>query len=83
MTTTRDKEAAEQWASERCPGQDSGDIVWCMSKEDFLAGCQHARAEQKELLTWTYKVRALIEQYHFGLWGDVLKELKKILPEEK
>jgi hypothetical protein len=33
---------AEEWANNRCPEQGPEFIVWCMCKEDFLAGYQAA-----------------------------------------
>lgn len=34
------EEMAEEWANNRCPEQGPEFIVWCMCKEDFLAGYQ-------------------------------------------
>lgn len=36
---------AEEWANNRCPEQGPEFIVWCMCKEDFLAGYQAAKDE--------------------------------------
>lgn len=36
------EKAASAHASERCPGMDDGDIVWCMCREDFMEGFHHA-----------------------------------------
>lgn len=36
---------AEEWANNRCPEQGPEFIIWCMCKEDFLAG--YAAAQQK------------------------------------
>lgn len=90
MTNPKDEEAAKKWASERCPGQDSGDIVWCMSKEDFLAGCQHARAEQKELMEWATKTKEKLKgvikmsmAINVTVPDELVQELDQILPEEK
>lgn len=32
------KELAEEWANKRCPEQGPEFIVWCMCRDDFLAG---------------------------------------------
>lgn len=56
------EEMAEEWANNRCPEQGPEFIVWCMCKEDFLAGYKAAQqwisvkdrlpAPQEEVLWW-------------------------------
>lgn len=44
MSSDKEK-AATDWANKRCPEQGPEFIVWCMCRDDFLAGHNHGEAE--------------------------------------
>jgi hypothetical protein len=44
---TEDEKAATEWANKRCPEQGPEFIVWCMCRDDFLAGVEHGRKTRR------------------------------------
>lgn len=70
-----DKEkAATDWANKRCPEQGPEFIVWCMCREDFLAG--YDQGEAKANKWWASRMNRLDE-----LTNEDSVEEKQILAE--
>lgn len=54
MTKTPEIEAAEAHADSRCPEQGPEFIVWCMCRDDFLAGVEWERKRLADKMNGPY-----------------------------
>lgn len=106
MTSVKDEEAAKEFAEcwKMTGFKEIGytgvefplDVVEDIKRRlrnAFLAGCQHARAEQKELMEWVKRARKVYwkignkehpEVYELeDAMLEIFEKLEQILPEEK
>lgn len=76
------EEMAEEHANLRCPEQGAEFIVWCMCRDDFLAGYKAAKDEeatkdQKIAELWTESIKNMLPSVHeITLFPSKLKEDK-------
>jgi len=62
------EEMAEEWANNRCPEQGPEFIVWCMCRDDFLAGY---KAAQQKYEAKIQELETQLENWqHTAIHGD-------------